>query len=70
MNAMSLFGRSKHPSLVILFNVFCFFFAGFMTLDYFEVNFDFLHLSSLKLAGISIVLAVLTFVAHKSRRPK
>ncbi|MFZ2444869.1 MAG: hypothetical protein WAW37_00790 [Syntrophobacteraceae bacterium] len=54
----------------ILFNVFSVMFAGFMALDFFEVKFELLGLSALKLAGISILLAALTFIVQKYYRPK
>lgn len=51
--------------LSLLFNVFSILFAAFMALDFLEVRIEFLGLSSITLAGISLVLAVLTFLAHK-----
>ncbi len=54
--------------LAILFNIFSLMFAGFMALDFFEVKYDFLGLNPLKLAGISLLLAVLTFLIHKFYR--
>jgi hypothetical protein len=67
---MTLFRRIRNTSpLVLLFNVFCLIFAGFMALDYLEVKFDFLGLTWLRLAGISILLAVVTFIAHKFYKP-
>ncbi|MHC1727843.1 MAG: hypothetical protein AB9866_17880 [Syntrophobacteraceae bacterium] len=67
---MTLLGNLKAASpLAILFNVFSLMFAAFMGLDFLEVKFDVLGLSSLSLAGISLALALLTFLAHKFYRP-
>ena len=51
--------------MAILFTVFSIMFAGFMAADFFEAKFDLLGLSALALAGISLLLAILTFVIHR-----